>query len=138
MIASTFISVQYRTKKQVGHTIRKRFSFSLVEKMTDPDKSMYNKKTVILRVLMVTIYVAFGSVIFDLLERDEASKRVSAFEQYYNNTMMNILGRYISNATEIKIVMNQIRGTFLQDVFPKEWDVFGGINITIHAITTIG
>ena len=106
--------------------------------MTEPGKSMYNKKTVILRVLMVAIYLAFGSVTFDFLERDEASKRVAAFEKYYNNTMTSILSRYISNATEIKIVMNQIRGTFLQDVFPKEWDILGGMNITTQAITTIG
>jgi hypothetical protein len=34
--------------------------------------------------------------------------------------------------------MAEIRETFLQEVFPKEWDITGGLNLTIQVITTIG
>lgn len=100
--------------------------------------SKYDTRTILCRVFTVFAYIAFGSCIFHLLERDAASRRVTQFEEYYNKTMAAILSRCTSNQTEINITMTRIRQTFMQDVFPKEWDGWGGVNITIQAMTTIG
>ena len=101
-------------------------------------QSMYDAKTIIFRVFTVIVYIAFGSAIFHLLEKDEAAREVAKFEENYNKTMTSILRRFILNETDLKIIMAEIRGTFLQEVFPKEWDITGGVYITIQAITTIG
>ena len=98
----------------------------------------YNRKTVIFRSLTVAVYIIIGSGAFHVLEKDEASKEVARFEEYYNKTMTSILSRYVANTTEIKIIMAEIRRSFLQGVFPKEWDMLGGFNISTQAITTIG
>ena len=95
-------------------------------------------KTIIFRFLTVLVYITFGSGIFHVLEKDEASKEVAKFEEHYNETMTSILSRYVANTTEIRIIMAEIRRAFLQEVFPKEWDNLGGFNISTHAITTIG
>lgn len=100
--------------------------------------SKHDLKTALFRVFTVFAYIAFGSVIFHLLESDAASLRVAKFEEYYNKTMADILSRCTSKQTNINITMAHIRQTFMQDVFPKEWDNWGGINITVQAMTTIG
>ena len=96
-------------------------------------RSMYDAKTIIFRVFVVLAYIAFGSGIFDLLERDAASLRMANFEEYYNKTMTNILSRCTSNQTNINITIVEIRQTFMEDIFPKEWNAWGGINITVQA-----
>ena len=95
-------------------------------------------KTVLFRVFSVFAYIAFGSGIFHFLESDAASLRVAKFEEFYNKTMADILSRCTSSETSINITMARIRQTFMQHVFPKEWDSWGGINITVQAMTTIG
>jgi hypothetical protein len=87
---------------------------------------------------MVVAYVCFGSGIFYLLERDEPLREAAKFEEYYNKTMSSILDNSITNITEMQIIMAEIRRTFLQESYPIEWDFLGGVNITVHAITTIG
>ncbi len=104
----------------------------------DTTKPMYETKTIVFRFLTVLGYVGFGTGIFHLLEKDEASREVARFEEYYNKTMTSILGGYVANVTQVKIIMAEIRKTFLHEVFPKEWDIIGGIHITTQAITTIG
>ena len=99
---------------------------------------MYDTKTIIFRSLTVLIYIIFGSGVFHILEKDQASKEVARFETYYNKTMTSILSRYVANTTEIKIIMAELQQTFLQEVFPKEWDNLGGLNISVQAITTVG
>jgi uncharacterized membrane protein len=100
---------------------------------------MYDTKTLVFRTFMVVVYVIFGSGVFHVLEKDEASKEFVKFEENYNRTMTSILSRRcIANETQLKIVMAEIRQTFLQEIFPKEWDFFGGVNITTQAITTVG
>ena len=107
--------------------------------MAEPSKTaVYDKKTILFRILMVIVYVIFGSVVFHHLEKDKASRKVATFEDYYNKTMTSILSRFVANASEIKIIMAEIRRTFLQEVFPKKWDMLGGFNISIQAITTVG
>ena len=107
--------------------------------MAEPSKTtVYDTKTILFRILMVIVYVIFGSAVFHYLEKDEASRKVATFEEYYNKTMTSILSRHVANSTEIKIIMAEIRRTFLQEVFPKEWDILGGFNISIQAITTVG
>lgn len=101
-------------------------------------ESNYDIRTLIFRTFMVVAYVCFGSGIFYLLERDEPLREAAKFEEYYNKTMSSILGRSITNITEMQIIMAEIRRTFLQESFPIEWDFLGGVNITVHAITTIG
>ncbi len=111
------------------------------KKMAQPQDTknpMYDTKTIIFRSLTVLVYVGFGSGIFHVLEKDEAAREVAKFEEYYNETMTSMLGRYVANVTQIKIIMAEIRKTFLHEVFPKEWDITGGINITTQAITTVG
>jgi hypothetical protein len=100
---------------------------------------MYSTKTLIFRTFTVIAYVIFGSGVFHVLEKDEASMKVAKFEENYNKTMTSILSRCcIANETQLKIVMAEIRRTFLQEIFPKEWDFLGGVNITTQAITTVG
>ena len=107
--------------------------------MAEPSKTtVYDKKTILFRILMVIVYVIFGSAVFHHLEKDEASRKVAIFEDYYNKTMTSILSRFVTNASEIRIIMAEIRITFLHKVFPKEWDILGGFNISIQAITTVG
>ena len=112
------------------------------ERMEQPSSrdtgSKPDVKTVLFRVFSVFAYIAFGSGIFHLLESDAASLRVAKFEEYYNKTMADILSCCTSNETSINITMARIRQTFMQHVFPKEWDSWGGINITVQAMTTIG
>ena len=99
---------------------------------------MYSTKTIIFRSLTVLFYLIFGTGVFHVLEKDEASKEIAKFEEHYNTTMTSILSRYVANATTIKIIIAETRRTFLQEVFPKEWDISGGFNISIQAITTVG
>lgn len=113
----------------------------LHEKMEkrNPDlESHYDTRTVIFRAFVVLCYICFGSGIFHVLERNEASNDATNFEASYNKTMSSILRRCVSNETEIQIIMAEIRRTFLQESFPTEWNFLGGINISVQAITTIG
>ena len=107
--------------------------------MAKPEvNSGYDTRTTLFRAFTVVCYVCFGSGIFYLLERNEASRESAEFEEYYNKTMRSILGRYALNDTEMQTVMAEIRRTFLHETFPIEWDFIGGINISVQAITTIG
>ena len=111
--------------------------------MADPDVETnsspnYDARTLLFRTFLVGIYVCFGSGIFHLLERNEASRDAEKFEAVYNKTMSRILGSSISNETEVQRIMVEIRRTFLQESYPTEWNFLGGVNISVQAITTIG
>lgn len=107
--------------------------------MTKPTaESFYDTRTLVFRTIVVVIYICFGSGIFHVLERHEPSRSAARFEEYYNRTISNILNRSISNDTEMKIVIAEIRRTFLQESYPTEWNFLGGVNISVQAITTIG
>ena len=123
------------TSRSLFRGVAARQTMSEPREQTGP---MYNAKTIIFRLLTVLVYIIFGSGVFHVLEKDEASMEIAKFEEHYNKTMTSILSRYVANTTEIGIIMAEIRGAFLQQVFPKEWDISGGFNISTHAITTIG
>ena len=109
-----------------------------MEKRNPVVESHYDTRTVIFRTIVVVCYICFGSGIFHLLERNEASNDATNFEASYNKTMSSILCRGISNETKMQIIMAEIRRTFLQESFPTEWNFLGGVNISVQAITTIG
>ena len=109
-----------------------------MEKRNPAVESHYDTRTLIFRTIVVVSYICFGSGIFHLLERNEASNDAANFEASYNKTMSSILCRGISNETKMQIIMAEIRRTFLQESFPTEWNFLGGVNISVQAITTIG
>lgn len=95
-------------------------------------------RTLIFRFFLVVAYIALGSGIFHVLERNAAAKALIDFKESYNKTMTRILSPSISNHSEVERIILEVRREYIEELFPKEWNFDGGLNITIQAITTIG
>ena len=131
-----FVSLEAKATRSLTSSFK-----NLILIMAEPcytTKTTYDRKTIIFRIFLVIVHLIFGSLVFHYLEKDEASKKIATFRDDYNKTMTRILSRFVANATEMKMIMAEIQQSFLQEIFPKEWDIFGGFNISIQAITTLG
>ena len=102
-------------------------------------ESVYDMRTLVFRVLLVSGYLCLGSGIFYILEQDQGSfETIKRMDRNYNNTMKKILKQWIANDSKLDQIMMEIRTTFRLHSSPKPWNFKSGMNIALQTMTTIG